>query len=119
MFLRILGWFWVITGILFLLKPNFLRRRIQKKSIKVVRRYLFLIILFFAIPLIGAGARYEGLLAKIILVIGIVVIIKGFFMLKAKAAGKIMDFLLKQPVIAFRVWALCQIGIGVLILMIK
>jgi len=119
MLAKILGWFWVVTGVLFLVRPDFLRKRIHKKSIKVVRRYLFAILLFFAAMLITTGFKYEGLVAKILLVMGIVAIFKGFFLLKAKAADKILQFLVKQPLFTFRLWALAQIGLGYIVLNIK
>jgi len=119
MFLAILAWFWIVTGLLFLINPGFLRRRLQKKSYKIVRRYLFIMLIFFAMLLIAAGAKTEGGLSKFIIIIGVILLIKGFFIIKAKAADRMIDFFMKQPIIAFRIWSGVQLIAGFLILKLR
>ena len=100
MFLSILGWFWIITGALFLLRPDMLRRRLQKKSTKIVKRYLFVIILFFASMLVAAGLKAHGVPAKIIMILGVIGVFKGLFLLRAKASDKIGSGLREMLVVA-------------------
>jgi len=119
MFVKIFGWFWIITGVMFLIWPHFLRNRIQKKSLKIVRRYLFAAMLFVGAFLITTGLKLEGMASKIILVVGVITLIKGFLFLKAKAAEGIIQFLLKQPLLFFRIWALVQTGSGLLLINIQ
>jgi hypothetical protein len=116
MLIKLLGWFWIITGILFFLKPEMLRRRLQKKTLKNLKKYLFLIVITLSIFLISAAWRSEGLLSKVVMVLGIIGIFKGFFLLKAKAAEKILGWFIKQPSIFFRFGASLQIIIGIIIL---
>ena len=119
MLVSILGWFWVVTGVIFLIWPNFLKKRLQKKSYKIIRRYLFVVGIFLSVMLISVGLKATGAISKIILVIGLIALIRAVFLVKAKAAQKLVEFFLKQSLIMFRFWALVQIVIGVLILFIK
>ena len=119
MLVSILGWFWVVTGVIFLIWPNFLKKRLQKKSYKIIRRYLFVVGIFLSVMLISVGLKATGAISKIILVIGLIALIKAVFLVKAKAAEKLVEFFIKQSLIMFRFWALVQIAIGVLILFVK
>ena len=119
MLVSILGWFWVVTGVIFLIWPNFLKKRLQKKSYKIIRRYLFVVGIFLSVMLISIGLKATGAISKIILVIGLIALIKAVFLIKTKAAERLVEFFLKQPLIMFRLWALVQIAIGVLILFVK
>lgn len=116
MLIRLFGWFWIITGLLFLLKPQMLRSRLQKKSVKKLKKILFLIVLFLSLLLISVAWKSEGLLSKVVMVLGIIGIFKGFFLLKAKAADKILAWYTNQPLIFFRFGACLQIAIGIMIL---
>jgi hypothetical protein len=46
---------------------------------------------------------------------GLIILVKSVFMLKSRASGKIIDFLKKQPMMFFRLWALAQVLIGLAI----
>ena len=116
MLIKLLGWFWIITGILFFLRPEMLRKRLQKKTLKKLKKYLFLIVIALSLFLIAAAWKSEGLLSKIVMVLGIIGILKGFFLLKAKAAEKILEWFIKQPLIFFRFCAALQVIIGIIIL---
>jgi len=116
MFIKLLGWIWVITGIIFLIFPGMLRKRLQKKSIKRIRKFLFLIVISLSLLLISAAWKSQGALAKLVMILGIVGLFKGFFLLKAKAAEKIIEWFIKKPLIFFRIWAAAQVLIGAIIL---
>ena len=116
MLIKLLGWFWIITGTLFFLRPEMLRKRLQKKTLNKLKKYLFLIVITLSLFLIGAAWKSEGLLSKIVMVLGIIGILKGFFLLKAKAAEKILEWFIKQPLTFFRFGASLQIIIGIIIL---
>lgn len=119
MFILLLGWFWIIAGVLFLLKPEMMRNRLQKKSAKKLKKILFFITIFLSMMLISAAWKAHGILSKIVMIIGIIGIFKGFFLLKAKAADKILEWYVKQPVNFFRFGACLQILVGVLILALR
>ena len=118
MFIRILGWLWVITGVLFLLRPQWLKKRLQKKNMRLVRKYLFFIAVALGILLISVSWKIPGLLSKVIMIIGIAGIIKGFFFLKAKAADKTIQTLASRPLALFRVLALAYIVVGLMVLLL-
>jgi len=106
----------MMLGLLFLLYPESLRKRLRKKALRKIRKYLFAGAITLGILLISTGWRYEGLLPKILVFVGVVAIFKGVFFLKSRAADKVTEWILKQPVISFRVFAVFQIGFGLLII---
>jgi hypothetical protein len=105
-----------MLGILFLLYPESLRKRLRKKALRKIRRYLFACAIALGILLISTGWQYEGLFPKILILVGIIAILKGVFFLKSKAADKVTEWILKQPVIFFKIFAACQIILGFLII---
>ena len=119
MLAKILGWFFIGMGMLFILKPQILQNKLRRKSAKVLRKYLFLIAVFFGILLFKAGWGHPGFLPKIIMILGIVAIFKGVFLLKAKASDKILKWYAGRPLIFFRIGAIFYILIGILILTLR
>jgi uncharacterized membrane protein len=116
MLLKLLGWFWLITGLIFLLKPMSLRNRLKKQSTKKIRKFIFGIGLVLGLLLINATWGIPGLLSKIVLIIGVIAIIKAVFFLKAEASAKTIEWFLAQPAKFYRYWAVAQITVGALIL---
>ena len=119
MIANILAWIMIATGAIFLVKPELLQKRLAKKSIKYVKKILFGIAMFFAVLLISAGFKIEGILSKLLMILGIIAVLKGAFLLKAKAAEKIIAWMVQQKPVFFRVWAGAQIVLGVTILLLK
>lgn len=117
MLAKIIGWVWVIIGILFLIKPNFLKAKLQKKGIKKIKKLLFGIAIVFGIFLIAASGKIQGFVSIIIMILGIIAIIKGVILLKAKFAEELLDWVSRQPILFFRIIALVYIAIGVVILL--
>lgn len=113
----ILGWILIIIGVLFLLKPQLLKNRLQKKGLKKLKRYMFFMLVSLGGLFIGVAWGIPGIFGKILMVLGITGILKGFFILKAKAAEKIIEWLSAQPLIFFRISACFHIVIGIRILL--
>lgn len=116
MLAKILGWFWLIMGIIFLLKPEFLRKRLQKKSLKKLKKIFFSIALLFGGLILATAFRTHGFLSKFLMVLGILSVFKAFFLLKSKIAEKIIEWLANQPITLFRIGASIHILIAVIIL---
>jgi len=116
MLLNILGWFWVITGILFLIKPEGLREKLKKKSVKKLKKFFFGITLALGLLLINATWGVPGFMAKLIMFFGFIGILKGIFFLKAAAADKLIEWFLDQPIKFYRTAAIGQIIFGAVIL---
>lgn len=118
MLLKILGWFWVITGVIFLLKPEKLRNKLKKQSLSRLKRIFFAAGLFLGILLIKATWGVPGILAIIILCCGFIAIFKAIFFLKSQTADRVIDWWLNQPIKYFRIWAVAQIIFGAILLSI-
>ena len=116
MFIKIIAWIWIILGVLFLIKPDFLKKRLQKKGAKKLKKTLFVISLALAITLIVVAFKYQGILPKVLVVLGILGIIKAFLFLKAKSAEKLIEWSAKQPLVLFRVGGGIYLVIGLAIL---
>lgn len=116
MFSYIVGSLFIMLGILFLLYPEGLRRRLRKKALRRIRRYFFAGAIFLGVLLISTGWKYEGILPKILVLAGIITILKGVFFLKSRVADKVTEWILGQPVLFFKIFAACQIALGLLIL---
>lgn len=116
MLLTILGWFWVITGVIFLIQPERLRDKLKKKSVKKLKKIFFGLALVIGLLLVKAAWGIPGLLAKILVVLGFIGILKAFYFLKAKAADSLIEWFIGQPVKFFRMWAVGQIIFGAVIL---
>ena len=116
MLAKLIGWLWIVGGVLFLLKPDILKNRLKKKGLKKVKRILFSIAITGGIFLIIASGKMDGALSKIMAILGIVVIIKGVFLLKSKLSEKLLGWAGEQPLIYFRIASLVYILIGVIIL---
>jgi len=119
MLLKILGWIWIVSGIIFFLKPIWFRDRIRKKSYKRIRGYLFAVALCVSVLLIKEVWGEPGILSKVIMIFGIIGIFKAFFFLKAKAADKLLEWFANSPLKVFRLFAALQITVGWIILKIK
>lgn len=116
MLVKLIGWLWIAGGVLFLLKPDILKNRLKKKGLRKVKRILFSIATAGGIFLIIASGKMDGVLAKIMAILGIVAIIKGVFLLKSKLSEKLLDWAGKQSLVYFRILSLLYILIGVVIL---
>lgn len=113
---KLLGWVWLIFGIWYLVRPEALRNKFQKKSLKKIKKILFGITLVLGIWMILAGFRTEGLFSKLLVIFGVVALFKGVFFLKAKAADRILGWYAKQPVLFFRLSAVFYVLAGIAII---
>jgi len=116
MFSNIVGGVFILLGVFFLLYPESLRRRLRRKATSKLRRYFFAAALSLGILLISACWRHEGLLPKILMLVGIVALFKGLLFLNSKASEKITAWILERPILHLKVFAVGQIALGLLIL---
>ena len=101
----------------YLLKPGFLRRRLEKKSHRKLRYYCFLLALMIAAAVIAEAVKLKGLFSKILVTgITVVVVFKGVFFLKSKAMEKVFLWLERRPLNFYRLIALAQIAVGAAVL---
>ncbi len=119
MLLKILGWMWALGGVCFLWQPEWLRSALKKKSIKTMRGILFGVIMFVSALFIKGAWGVPGVLAKIVVVFGVIGVFKAFFVLKAKAAEMVIQWFVRQPVWVFRAAAIVQLLVGIILLNVR
>ena len=117
--LNIVGWMCILIGIVSLFQPEKLRNKMKKQGVKKLRKIFFGIALAFGLFLIKGAWGVPGVLAKILIVLGLIGIAKAFFFLKAKAADAFVAWFLEQPIKYFRFYATAYIVLGALILTVR
>ncbi len=113
MLLKILGALWILFGLLWLIFPNMLKNRLKKKLSRKIRRVVFAFLIVFGLVLAGSVLKVQGILPKIIGIIGLVLAIKGFMLITSKTSEKFFDWLATRSIIYFRIMALVILGIGI------
>ena len=116
MIAKIIGWVLVLLGVFFFIKPGFFREKLKKKIYKRARYYLFGIGLALSWYFIGIGIKFHGIIAKLIMVLGIIGTFKAVFFLKGKAYEKLVEFMSSKPDWVFRAIAVGYIGTGLLMI---
>lgn len=116
MIAKIIGLIWVVWGILILVKPEILRKKLQTKGIKKLKKNLFLLTLFLSITLIIASLKASGLLPKVLLILGIIGIFKAFIFLKSKASDKLIAFSANLSLSVYRAGGAFYIILGLSII---
>ena len=106
----------VASGVLSLVRPGAMGRWLRRKGVRAVRRYLFAAAFLLGTLLVSATWGQEGAVPKIVTGIGLVLILKGVFLAKAKSAEVITDRLASLPPLYLRLFALVKVGVGCLIL---
>ena len=115
---KILGIIWVALGILWSAKPQLLRNRLMKKMNRKMRWAVYGFILMFIFLLIGSIIKAQGLLPKIVGLIGTVVVVKGILLIISKTSEKMSGWWAKRPLIFFRIWGLIILIAGILLISI-
>jgi len=113
---RIIGMIWVILGILILIKPEILRKKLQTKGNKKLKKNLFLLTLFLSLTLIIAALKADGILVKVLLVFGVLGIFKAFIFLKSKASDKLIAFSANLSLSVYRVGGAFYIILGLIMM---
>ncbi len=116
MIAKIIGIIWVIWGIVILVKPEILRKKLQTKGSKKLKKNLFLLTLFLSITLIIASLKASGLLPKILLVLGIIGIFKAFIFLKSKASDKLIAFSANLSLSVYRAGGALYLVLGLIMM---
>lgn len=117
MFSGVVGGIFIVVGILSLLYPEALRRRLRRKAVWKLRRYFFAAALFFGVLLISTGWKQPGLLPKMLVLIGVAAVLKGLLLLNARASERITAWVVARPILHLRVFAAAEIAMGLLILL--
>lgn len=119
MFLKFLGFFWMMSGLLFMIKPLWMRRALQKKGAKKFRGILFTIAVTLGGALMVATWGKEGLHYTIIFIFGVVGLIKSFLFLNAGMSQKIFDWFENRSIQFLRGCAAVQCLFGIYLFFIR
>lgn len=119
MWTNIIGGLFIVSGAAFLVNPDRLRKKLQRKGVRTLRRYLVAAAFAAGILLISAAWKQEGMLPKIMIAAGIVFLLKGLYFVKAKSADVIAGRVMKLPALWLRLFALGQVALGVLIIVMR
>lgn len=114
---HIVGSIFILLGVLFLLYPEALRKRLRRKAVWRLRRWFLAAALFFGALLVSVGWKQAGLLPKVLVLIGVAAILKGLLLLNSKATEKITAWVLSRPILHLRIFAVAEIAMGLLILL--
>ena len=114
---NILGAITVLTGILWLAKPNMLRNKLKKKINRKLRMAICGFIVFFGFLIIRSVMKLYGIIPRILGIIGFIIIIKGILLLMTQASQKLLDWMSNRPLVFFRIWAACIIAMGIMLIL--
>ena len=112
---RILGVIWMILGVLWAVKPALLRDYLKRKISRKVKWIVYGFLLVFGMLMIGSVIKAPGILAKVVGIVGIVLVIKVIVLMMSKTSEKLWEWWLKQPLIVFRLQAIVLIVVGVML----
>jgi hypothetical protein len=115
MWSTIIGCLFIISGMAFAVNPERLRRRIEKKSRRTIRRYLVAGASSAGLLLISVGWQLEGALAKSCTMAGVLLLLKGVFLFKAKSSDMMAAHLMKLSALYLRLFAVGQLILGIML----
>jgi hypothetical protein len=112
LFIYILGWFLVITGLMMFLQPDKARRAVAQKGFGFIKGYLLIIVLLMGSMLVSFCNRLSGISSLVVLISGILFLTKAYFLLKKKTAAKINSWVSKVSAKGLKIYALIQVIVG-------
>lgn len=116
---KILGIIWILLGLLWILKPQMLRRRLVRKTNRKIKWAVFVFTIVLAFSLIGMVFKAEGVLLRVVGLVGIFLVVKAILALTAKSSTKLADWANKQSLVFFRIWGAILLVIGIFFLLAK
>lgn len=117
-FAVLLGWFLIITGIIFLINPERARNKMLRQGFRVIKGTLLIAAVYLFLFLISLFGKARGWLSLLVLFLLFAVIV-AFFKLKKKTFLKLQEQFKKIPVRILRIYAVIQIVIGILMILLK
>ena len=118
MLAKILGAIWIVMGLVWMLKPEILKNRLKRKMGRKLRWLIYGFIFMFGLLIIGSVIRAQGLLPKIVGIIGVFIIVKAILLFTSRASEKILGWWSEKPAIFFRIWALFIFVTGLMLIFV-
>lgn len=113
----VLGIISIITGALWLYKPEGLRNRLTKKMNRKLKLIVYGFVIVFGFMIVGSVLGASGFLPKVVGIIGLVIAIKGIFLITTKTSEKMSDWLADKPLSFYRIWASVVLVIGIMLIL--
>lgn len=118
-FITILAWFLIITGVLFLWRPERARKKLIGIGFGPAKWFLLIAIIYVAGILVTLSGKLSGILAFLLFIAAIIGSIKAYFLLKKKLYRKFVEWFAKVPIKHLKNFAVIQILFGCLMLLLK
>ena len=118
MLAKILGVIWILAGLFWVVRLDCLKGWLKNRTNKRIRLIRLGIVLVAGIMLIGSVFRVPGILPKLVLIIGLVISIKAIKLITSKASEGMTGWWEDRSLIFFRLWAVCVLGIGVMVFLV-
>ncbi|MFA5388966.1 MAG: hypothetical protein WC312_04330 [Candidatus Omnitrophota bacterium] len=112
-FIVLLGWFLVITGIILLSQPKRARNKMIGMSFWQVKTILFSIALTLAVFISRLTGKLSGALSLALFILCVIAIIRLYLSFKKKAHDKILAWFARMPMKYLKAFAIIQIIIGI------
>jgi uncharacterized protein YjeT (DUF2065 family) len=117
-FAVILGWILIISGIIFLIKPERARNKMLRQGFRVVKGLMVVAAIYLALFLMSLVGKSRGVLSAFILIL-LLAVAAAFFKLKKKTFLQMQERFKKIPVKVLRIYAIIQIIIGIVMVLFK
>ncbi len=117
MLLNVLGWAWIISGIVFSLRPGWLKDILCKKDLAIIRNFIFIISIIFSILLVIYSFRMYGFWARALLIVGLAGLVEAFlFFYRGELSKPVMNLLNQRGMSFYQVYSICKIILGAIML---
>lgn len=118
-FIILLGWFLVITGIWMLTRPEAARKSMITRGFGQAKWAILILVFLLGSFLISVASRIEGDIPTVIAVAGIILLVRGYFVLRKKAFTSISTWAETVPLFYLKIYAAVQIVIGAFMLLLQ
>lgn len=109
---KIAGIFWMAMGIIGFIHPKFIQDLFKKKAKKKNFKLFISFLLFFGSFALSLFFRFEGIMFKILIIIGFVALFKMFLIINSTISNKVNKYLVKINKNYYRIFAIIIIVAG-------
>ncbi len=117
-FIVILGWFLVITGIIFLVQPEKARKKLVSQGLGTVAWGLRLALIYVFLLSLSLAGKINGTLSTLFVIAVLIGLIWTYFYVMKKSLKLITEKLALLSVKTLKGYALVQIIVGALMIML-
>jgi hypothetical protein len=115
-FIVILGWFFVITGLVFLLRPEKARTNLVGQGLGTIKWGLRIVLVYVALLALSLAGRLNASISGVISIGVVVGLIWLYFHLTKKSLKILQEKFALIPIAGLKTYAVVQIIVGVLMI---